>query len=1123
MRSLGVIVLVAGAIRLATALDPGAATLLVALSALAAAGCGLWVNGRAAGRAWLRPWALVTAGLAMNLAGAVSVGLGGSRVASMGGLALVATMAGDVMAVGGLAVLLHGRMPGRVVETLAAAAVTALGLLFPLLMLVVVPDLGWHPGQQLPVLTLPALDLVVVWLALDVRSLNDRRPSGYSYLVAGAACLMGAHATTAALFLNRNDSSPLPLNAVLLWGACLWAVAVAHPSQRRPPDPVPLRSSRPGWSHVVLMIVAAMVTPSVLVALRALRIDNTPSALIIASALLPALVVGYLLHQVYARSAAEYRAQHDPLTGVCNRVLFNDRLDAALVEARRSGHGLGVMFLDLDRFKSINDSLGHAVGNQLLQAVVKRLQHRLRPEDTLARMGGDEFTVLFPEIMDKTELAGVGERILAAFAEPFQVGGKLMPVQTSIGLAAFPDDGEDSETLFKHADTAMYQAKAAGRNTYKVYSPAMSARAELRFALETSLRSTVESERLTVHYQPKLSTADGRVVGAEALARWKHPRLGYIPPSAFIPLAEETSLISTLGEWVLESACYQARAWELAGIPDLCVSVNVSPRQFARQSVVRIVADVLERTQLNPRLLMLEVTESLLIEHMEDTAGCLAELRSMGVGCSIDDFGTGYSGLTYLTDMPVDAIKIDPTFTRRIDSESGTAAIVGAVIELAHTLGLRVTAEGVETLDQFRFLVDHGCDLLQGYLISRPLPADEFQALLLSGRLLVPDDEDDVGAGAPAAGAPVLSGERLEAVLAGAANAAPSREWTEGLEREDLLTVLAALQSEDVVPVVGPRGIRLVPARMAVGTLAGLASVTGSLSAVGMLPAAAAQQVARDILQGATGLSLPGGGAPDGAGPGLVADGAGLGGGPAGGAGLAGGAAGVAGAGVGLRAGGPGGAAGVPAGGEAGPVALDGASPAGGSSPAGRSPSVAGSPAGGEAAPVGAGGGEGAGGGLGGAQGGPANGGGASVGGPADAGAPGGAGPAGGSVAGSPGSGGGTGGTGGVAGGATGGSGASGGVGAVGSGGGAVGGRTGAGGGGPVGHGQGNGQGAGQDHGAGQGHGAGGQGAGQSQPGGPDNAQGQANAANGGVAGNGQSGANGQSAEPGGPGPGHRP
>jgi diguanylate cyclase (GGDEF)-like protein len=451
------------------------------------------------------------------------------------------------------------------------------------------------------------------------------------------------------------------------------------------------------------------------------------------------------------------------------------------------------MFLDLDRFKEINDSLGHAVGNDLLKSVVKRLQGSLREQDTLARFGGDEFTFLFVDGGAKDErTAALAERLLDRFSDPFNVGGRQLTVKASIGVAVYPHDGEDAETLLKHADTAMYQAKSAGRNTYEIFDSAMSARARLRFALEDNLRAAVEYDRLAVHYQPKLDMETGTIAGVEALARWNHPQLGFIPPWAFIPLAEETSLVASLGEWVLEDACRQVRRWQEQGLPAVPVAVNLSPRQFMHHSVVDVVAKVLRRTGLDPTLLELEVTESVLMDHKGEAAASLGELRAMGVRCSIDDFGTGYNALSYLAEIPVDAIKIDRSFIHRIDGEQSGAPIVGAVIALAHGLGLTVVAEGVETDAQLRFLDAHDCDQVQGFRFSPPVSADEFALLVRRPERMFTVWSDELPKGEdPASG---VSSARLEALLD---SVLQDRRWPSELDTEAIETVLAALARDD--------------------------------------------------------------------------------------------------------------------------------------------------------------------------------------------------------------------------------------------------------------------------------------------------------------------------------------
>jgi predicted signal transduction protein with EAL and GGDEF domain len=462
------------------------------------------------------------------------------------------------------------------------------------------------------------------------------------------------------------------------------------------------------------------------------------------------------------------------------------------------------------------------VGNDLLKAVVKRLQTCLREHDTLARFGGDEFTFLIPDCGEKEgPVVDVAQRILASFGNPFNVAGRLLTVKASIGVAVSPWDGADAETLLKHADTAMYQAKAAGRNTYQIFDSAMSARARLRFALEDSLRAAVECGQLAVHYQPKLAMATGDIIGVEALARWRHPRLGFIPPWAFIPLAEETSLVATLGEWVLDVACRQAESWQEEGLPAIPVAVNLSPRQFTHQSVVEMVTRVLDRTGLDPKLLELEVTESVLMERVDEVVASLNALRAIGVRCSIDDFGTGYSALTYLAEMPIDAIKIDRSFVQRIDGERSSAPIVGAVIALAHSLNLVVVAEGVETDEQLKFLDEHDCDQVQGFRFCPPIPAAEFSELMHTPAKLFTDwGREVVAKPIPISG---VSPARLEALLE---SIMLERRWPSELDTEAIEAVLVALQSDEVTKGKLGQLSGTRPAKVAASTLAGIASVS---------------------------------------------------------------------------------------------------------------------------------------------------------------------------------------------------------------------------------------------------------------------------------------------------------
>jgi len=436
---------------------------------------------------------------------------------------------------------------------------------------------------------------------------------------------------------------------------------------------------------------------------------------------------------ITARKRAEEQvrdlAYHDALTGLPNRLLFQDRLALAVAQAHRHRQGLAVLFLDLDRFKVINDSLGHTVGDRLVREVAARLRTCVREGDTVARLGGDEFTLLLPHVGQAVDAAKVAKKVLDLVRIPFDIDGRELFVTASMGISLYPDDGTDAETLVKNADTAMYRAKEQGRDLYQLYTPAMNATALERLALESSLRRALSQDELVLHYQPIFDVASRRVQGVEALLRWAHPELGLVAPADFIPLAEITGLILPMGPWVLRAACAQARAWQERQ-PGLCVAVNLSARQFQEASLVAQVTDALADSGLDPRCLQLEITESSAMQNAQTAIQTLRELKSLGVGLSIDDFGTGYSSLSYLKRFPIDTLKIDQSFIRDIGRDPDDAAIASAIIALAHTLKLTVVAEGVETSGQLAFLAAHGCDRAQGYLLSRPFPADRCGELL---------------------------------------------------------------------------------------------------------------------------------------------------------------------------------------------------------------------------------------------------------------------------------------------------------------------------------------------------------------------------------------------------------
>ena len=425
-----------------------------------------------------------------------------------------------------------------------------------------------------------------------------------------------------------------------------------------------------------------------------------------------------------------YLAHHDPLTELPNRLLFNDRLDHALRRAEREGHQSSILFLDLDRFKNINDSLGHPIGDILLQQAATRILHLVRKEDTVARLGGDEFIILIEDIDDTQNIAHLAKKITEAFAAPFTVKGHELHLSVSIGISLYPRDGKDGPTLVRNADAAMYRAKEEGRNAYQFYTKALTAAAFERLTLENALRYALEKNELILHYQPQYSLRTGRLTGAEALIRWRHPDIGLVVPDRFIPLAEESGLIEPIGEWVLSAACAQMQDWLDAGANIQRIAVNLSSKQFQRGDIVGLVRHALDDSKLAPWRLELEITEGLIMEKSEWTMRILAELKRLGVTISIDDFGTGYSSLSYLKRMPVDKLKIDKSFVRDILQDPNDEAITRAIIALGQSLKLEVIAEGVETAEQHAFLETLGCHEGQGFFYGHPTPAEEFSKFL---------------------------------------------------------------------------------------------------------------------------------------------------------------------------------------------------------------------------------------------------------------------------------------------------------------------------------------------------------------------------------------------------------
>ena len=466
---------------------------------------------------------------------------------------------------------------------------------------------------------------------------------------------------------------------------------------------------------------------SVEIAAAPLMVENRPAALV---------TVRDITERKLSEERIQYLATHDPVTGLPNRNLMDDRCNQAINHAKRSNQPIAVLYVDLDRFKVVNDGYGHAVGDALLTAVGERLSALVRESDTVARQSGDEFLVLLGDLRSLTNAHVVAQKILDALNKPFTLSGREVHVTASVGASVYPQDGSTAEALISNADIAMYRAKDLGRNSFQFFTREMSDETHGRIDLETKLRLAIVQNQLRLVYQPKVDLATGRVNGCEALLRWDHPELGAVSPARFIPVAEDSGLIVAIGDWVLRTACAQNKSWQDAGLPPVVVSVNVSARQFLQKDVVAWVLKVLSESGLAPDQLELELTESLIARDTERAVATVNQLKAAGVKLSIDDFGTGYSSLSYLKRFRVDTLKIDQSFVRNMLNDSDDATIAMAVISLAHNLRMQAVAEGVETADQCQFLRLNRCDGIQGYFFGRPVPAEDFAEMLRSGKRL---------------------------------------------------------------------------------------------------------------------------------------------------------------------------------------------------------------------------------------------------------------------------------------------------------------------------------------------------------------------------------------------------
>jgi len=517
----------------------------------------------------------------------------------------------------------------------------------------------------------------------------------------------------------------------------------------------------------------------------------------------------------------EYQATHDQLTGLPNRNLLGDRINQALLNSTRNRFQVAVMFADLDVFKYINDSLGHNLGDEVLKIVAKRIADCMRAGDTVARLGGDEFVVVISDPSAADGAAKIAHKIQKTISEPIMLNEQELVVTCSIGISIFPKDGGDAQALMQNADVAMYRAKELGRNGFQFYAAEMNMASLAHMTMEKHLRKALERDELSLHYQPKVSLFTGLMTGMEALLRWRSPELGMVSPANFIPLAEETGLIEPIGEWVLRTACAQNKAWQDAGLPALRVATNLSVRQFRQTDISRVIRRTLEETGLEPGYLELEITESLVMQDSDRVLTILNEVKDMGIHLTMDDFGTGYSSLSYLNRLPFDKLKIDLSFVRDITSNPNSAAIAKTIIAMAHSLRLKVIAEGVETEGQLNYLLDLKCDEIQGYYFSRPIPASEFGELLGNSRclrlrkddvhgpgktILVVDDEEQVismlqqllsldgyrllAAGSAAEGFELLANNRVAVVM--------SDQWMTGMNGSEFLTRVKELYPDTV-------------------------------------------------------------------------------------------------------------------------------------------------------------------------------------------------------------------------------------------------------------------------------------------------------------------------------------
>jgi diguanylate cyclase (GGDEF)-like protein len=601
------------------------------------------------------------------------------------------------------------------------------------------PTASFFPGRMSPTSAASFMFIGMALLALEWKTKTGRRPSqGLSLwpaLVALVAITSYMYHATGLNRVWRYTQVPMPVAVALF--LLSGAVFFARPATGIAGD---LTGEASGSAVARRLLPAIFFIPVLLgwICLQGERAGLYGSALALAIYSCSNVVVFGVLVWLNARKmnieyARRSAAQHDFLTGLPNRMLLNDRISQAITFAGRLDKKVAVLFLDLDGFKHINDSLGHAVGDKLLQSVAKRLVKCVRATDTVSRQGGDEFVVLLSEMAQPEDAAVTARRLLQELGEVHSIDKHELHVTASIGVSVYPENGSDAETLIKNADTAMYQSKDNGRQNYQFFEPAMNVRAVARQSLEESLRRALERQEFSLVYQPKVSLKTGDITGAEALLRWTHPTRGQVSPAEFIPVAEDSGLILPIDKWVLREACTQARTWLNAGLPLFTMAVNVSAMELRSEKYLDGIFEILEQTGLDPSFLELELTESVLMKRPASTESILRTLRAKGIRLAVDDFGTGYSSLSYLRKFSMDTLKIDQSFVRTITTAPDDTAIVTAIISMGRNLDLRVVAEGVETAEELEFLQAHQCDEAQGFYLSRPVRSQQFASLLANG------------------------------------------------------------------------------------------------------------------------------------------------------------------------------------------------------------------------------------------------------------------------------------------------------------------------------------------------------------------------------------------------------